>query len=112
MAMRVEKTITAMGRDVKVRELTVAEIRQWLAEAQTMGDGDSPDVLSMLLFDELSLDELQKFTDLTPDEISEAAPSVLYEVKEFVKEVNSHFFVLRTRLMAVGIKALGSEKPN
>ncbi len=112
MAMRVEKTIPALGRDVKVKELTVAEIRQWLAEAQAVGDGGSPDVLSMLLFDELSLDELQKFTDLTPDEISDAAPSVLYEVKEFIKKVNSHFFVLRTRLMEIGIKALGSEKTN
>ncbi len=110
MAIRVEKTVPLMGRDVKVRELTVAEIREWLAKAQVSEGDGSPDVVNMLLFKDLSLDELQEFTDVTPEEISGATPSQLEEVKEFCKKVNSHFFVLRTQLMEIGLEALGSKK--
>lgn len=110
MAMRVEKTVPFLGRDVKVRELTIAEIREWLAKAQVSEGEGTPDVVTMLLFNDLSLDEMQEFTDITSEEISGATPSQLEEIKEFCKKVNSHFFALRDQLMEIGLQAMGSGK--
>jgi hypothetical protein len=110
MAMRVEKTVPFLGRDVKVRELTIAEIREWLAKAQVSEGEGTPDVVTMLLFNDLSLDEMQEFTDITSEEISGATPSQLEEIKEFCKKVNSHFFALRAQLMEIGLQAMGSGK--
>lgn len=104
MAMRVEKTVPALGREVRVFELTVSEIRAWLAGAI---EGDV-DVVDQLLFEDVSLTELRKFTDLTEAEVDAAAPSELRAIKDFCKEVNRDFFVLRSRLMSVGAGALSS----
>lgn len=100
MALRVEKTIPALGREVKVRELTVAEIRRWLADVGT--PSGEIDVTDQLLFEDVALSELQRMTDLTAAEIDEAAPSQLCEILTLCREVNRDFFVLRSRLIAVG----------
>lgn len=99
-AMRVEKTIAALGREVRVRELTVAEIRRWLADVST--PSGEIDVADQLLFEDVALSELQRMTDLTDAEIGEAAPSELRPILALCREVNRDFFVLRNRLMVIG----------
>ena len=102
MAMRVEKTVPALGREVKVIELTVSEIRGWLAEVGAKKEGI--DIADQLLFEDVALSELQKMTDLTAAEIDGAPPSELRTILAKCREVNSDFFALRSRLMTVGAK--------
>lgn len=109
MAMRVEKTVPALGREVKVIELTVSEIRGWLAEVGAKKEGI--DIADQLLFEDVALSELQKMTDLTAAEIDGAPPSELRTILAKCREVNSDFFALRSRLMAVGQK-LGAAASN
>lgn len=101
MAMRVEKTVTALGREVKVFELTVSEIRSWLAEVGAKKE--NVDIVDELLFEDVAVSELRKMTDLTDVEIG-GAPSELRKVFAKCREVNSDFFALRSRLMTVGAK--------
>lgn len=106
--MRVVKTIQTLGRDVTVKELTVGEIRAWLADASAgASDGD---VVSVVLFEEVTLADLLRMTDITADEISAAAPSELATLRESVKAVNRDFFSLRSRLERLGEMALAAEK--
>lgn len=106
--MKVVKTMPAVGRDVTVKELTVGEIRAWLAAAAAGApDGD---VVSVALFEEVTLDDLLRMTDITADEIAGAAPSELAELREAVKAVNRDFFSLRSRLERLGEMALAAEQ--
>lgn len=83
---------------VTVRELTVAEIRTWMADAQEA----SPDLVSNLLLRGVSLADLAHLSSLTPAQIDSLAPSQLQAVLDVAKEVNTHFFAL---LAAVGTLA-------
>lgn len=105
--MKVVKTVPACGRDVTVSELTVGEIRAWLAGAAA---GDDADVVDVALFEEVTLTDLLRMTDLTADEIAGAAPSELASLRESVKAVNRDFFSLRSRLERLGEMALAAEK--
>lgn len=108
--MKVVKTVDACGRKVTVTELTVGEIRAWLAgmTAQEAGGGGG-DVVSLALFEDATLDDLTRMSDLTDEEIAAAAPSELDAVLEKVREVNKDFFSLRARLEKAGEAALRSK---
>lgn len=109
MAMRVEKTFPLDGaRDVKVRELTVKEIRAWLAEGvmKDLKDLEKLSAVDLVLLDDVSLSDLKIMTDITDEEIDESAPSQLEGLRDFCKEVNKGFFVLRKKLEEAGAKAL------
>ena len=101
--MRVVKEIDAFGRKLAVKELTVGEIRFWMAG---VGAGGGDDVVSVALFEDATLDDLLMMSDLTAAEIADATPSELTAVKDVVKEVNKDFFSLRTRLAKLGEAAL------
>lgn len=106
--MKVVKTVDACGRKVTVSELTVGEIRAWLADASAgASDGD---VVSVVLFEGVTLADLLRMTDITADEIAAAAPSELASLRESVKAVNRDFFSLRSRLERLGEMALAAEK--
>ena len=83
---------------VTVRELTVAEIRAWIAESQEA----SPDLVNNLLLRDVALEDLTHLSSLTAEQIDQLAPSQLQEVLDVAREVNTHFFVL---LAAVGTLA-------
>ncbi|MDK9690538.1 hypothetical protein [Azospira sp.] len=106
MAMRVENTFPLEGvRDIKVRELTVKEIRAWLADGM-MKDLEKLSAVDLVLLGDVSLPDLKIMTDITDEEIEEATPSQLESLRDFCKEVNKGFFVLRKTLEEAGAKAL------
>lgn len=111
MLARLEKRVSACGRDVKVVELTVGDIRAWLAGLSAAKDAAAVDVVDQLLFEEVALSELGAMTDLSADELANAAPSELETVLAACREVNRHFFALRTRLMTAGTMAMASMPP-
>lgn len=112
MAARVEQTVPACGRDVRVRELTVAEIRQWLAELSAPKAEAEVDVVDQLLFEDVTVSEIGRMTDLSAEELAGATPSELDAIRARCREVNRHFFVLRDRLQTVGMAAMVSMPPS
>jgi len=91
--MQLVREIEVAGRRVRVRELTVGEIRLWLREARSDGDG-----VDWALFEELSLFDIYRMTDLLPLGAESMTPSELREIIAVAKEINSDFFALRGRL--------------
>ncbi|WP_416243473.1 hypothetical protein ACLSSQ_00440 [Azospira sp. APE16] len=106
MAMRVEKTFPLEGvRDIKVRELTVKEIRAWLADGM-MKDLEKLSAVDLVLLDDVTLPDLKFMADITDEEIEESAPSQLESLRDFCKKVNKSFFELRKKLEEAGGKVL------
>ncbi len=105
--MRVEREIEVGGRKVVVRELTVGEVRRWLKELADRAeagreDGDGLDVVTEALFEDVSLDDVRRMTDLSRKDLDALTPSQIREIVRVCEEVNRHFFDLRARLMALG----------
>ena len=83
-------------RTIRIRELTVAEVRKWLQEtaAQTWRDP----IHATALY-EVGLDELARMSDLSAEDFETFAPSQLSEVVRVARRLNPHFFRLRDALM-------------
>lgn len=106
--MRVIREIEVGGRKVQVRELTVGEIRAWMKDSGMV----SGDLVDAALFEEFSLPDLLRMTDLTTDDVAGMAPSELRQVFAVAEEVNADFFGMRSRALALGRAALsGDSKP-
>ena len=106
--MRVIREIDLGGRAVQVRELTVGEIRAWLKDSGMV----SGDLVDAALFEEFSLPDLQRMTDLTTAAVAELTPGELRQVFAACEEVNADFFAMRSRALALGRAALsGGSKP-
>lgn len=76
---------------VTVRELTVAEIRAWMADAKVPAQ---PDLVDNLLLPGAALPDLTHLSSLTAEQIDLLTPSELERVLAEAKEMNSHFFGL------------------
>lgn len=83
---------------VEVKELTVAEIRTWLAESNIKSEeprGFDP-ILDILLWNDQSqdvgLNELLRFTSLRMVDIESLLPSDIEKISAVIKEVNRGFF--------------------
>ncbi|RCX31702.1 hypothetical protein [Thioalbus denitrificans] len=102
-----EKQVECGELTVTVRELTVSEVREWLQAISTESEENhETDLIDGFLFKELTLRDLRRMTDLSDDQVEASTPSQLRVVLEACKEVNPHFFELRTRLIEVGEKAV------
>ncbi|MBW7901266.1 MAG: hypothetical protein H3C26_07305 [Rhodocyclaceae bacterium] len=112
MAARVIQTVPACGRDVQVKELTVSEIRQWLADLSAPKAEAEADVVDQLLFEGAAISEIGRMSDLTTAELASARPSELEAILARCREVNSHFFALRARLQTLGVAAMASMPPS
>ena len=83
------------GTPVIVREMTVLQVRDWLAAATAerpldlVGDG---------LFPACALADLPRMTDLTAERIDHLRPSQIEQVIAACKELNPHFFGMTERL--------------
>ena len=98
--MRLTKTIEVGDQAVHVKEITVAELRQWWAEVQAgAGGGDAVDGA---LFADLSLTDLARMTSLTSEVIDTLAPSEIRLVIDACREVNPDFFAMQERLANIG----------
>ena len=107
--MRHTQTLTLDERDIAVRELTVADIRNWLKTLET-----APaefDLVGTALIDGFDLADLALLTDLTPAAIEAFTPSQIRTVFDAARAVNADFFVLRERLAQIGQAALASAPP-
>lgn len=91
---------------VTVRELTVSEIRAWLADVQKASD--SVDVIDVMLLRDVSLQDVQRMSSLAAEQVEGLAPSQLREVVAAARELNEDFFALRAGLLSV-IPAIQSE---
>jgi len=78
-------------REIIVRELTVAGVRQML-----LPDA-SDDVLGSALFEEVRLVDLCLMTSLTSEDIEALRPSQLRLVLEACRELNRDFFAMLAR---------------
>lgn len=85
------------GKTVTVRELTVGEIRAWLAEAEQASEA-GVDVIGGLLLADCALDDVARMSDLSVDEMDSLAPSALGKIKEAAMALNTDFFGLRQRI--------------
>lgn len=74
---------------VRVRELTVAEVREWLNDSQGTGYRDP---IHALALPEIGLDELARMTDRTASELEAFAPSELQLLADAARELNPFFF--------------------
>jgi len=106
--MRVIREIEVGGLKIQVKELTVGEIRAWLKDSGMV----SGDLVDAALFEEFSLPDLLRMTDLTTESIAGLAPGDLRQVFAVAEEVNRDFFAMRSRALALGRAALhGESKP-
>lgn len=85
------KIVIVGGSEVIVRELTVAGLRNLL-----LAENDES-VLDSTLFEDVRLSDLQAFTNLKADDISELKPSELRLIIDACKELNSDFFMWQAR---------------
>ena len=88
----ITRSVVLGDRTVTVKELTVAEVRTWLAEPASVTDRPFDLIFDLLNFDGLSVEDLLRFTDLTREELDTFHPSSFAKVAAVVKEVNSVFF--------------------
>jgi hypothetical protein len=94
------------GRQVQIKELTLGEIREWVALAASQSDGF--DVVDALLFDDFEMPALLRMTDLSPSELSDCTPTDLRRIVAVCREVNADFFAMRER-MAREMRSLFSQ---
>lgn len=103
------KQIKADDRLITVRELTVGEIRAWLASAEAQDDA-GVDVVGALLFEQVTLDDLARMCDVSVDEMNALPLSVINQVKAAAEALNADFFALRGRIIQAA-KALAVAPP-
>lgn len=96
------ETVPVAGRAVTVRELSVREIREWLASATAPEHWDAVDEL---LLGEISLTDLARMTTVGPEVLGEAYQSELAELLAVAKKLNPLFFGLAARLAQVAADA-------
>jgi len=105
---RVVREIEVAGFKVQVMELTVADIRAWLKDSGMV----SGDLVDAALFEEFSLPDVVRMTDLTTESLALLAPSDIRQVMAACEQVNADFFAMRSRALALGRAALsGGSKP-
>lgn len=75
-------------RVVTVRELTFADVRDWLRRREIL---KSCDVIHALAFEDFGIDDLAEMSDATTEEMEACAPSELKPLIEACKALNPHF---------------------
>lgn len=83
---------------VTVKELTVTEVRSWVAEHEA---GAPVDPLRSLVFDDCSLDDLARMCNMPAAAMEGYGPSGLAELRDKAKALNPHFFRVREALISV-----------
>ena len=107
--MRRTETVDLDGRTVTVKELTVAEVRQWFKSLEQAKEG-TIDVVAECLIEDISLGDVCRMTDLQTMDLDEMTPSELEQVISVCMGVNPHFFRMRGNLLNV-VKAVHQGVP-
>lgn len=87
------------GRLVNVRELTVGQVREYIAMEEA--GSRSIDPVTDLILEDVSLRDLVAMTDLSLDEIDGMTTRELDEVVHICKEMNPGFFLMAARANAL-----------
>ena len=105
------REVSAAERRVTVRELTVREVRQWLADMEEAATRQDVDVVGEFMLEGLSFEELTRFCDITRDELDACTQGEVAALAKAAKELNPGFFRVRERLfqtaLAVPSRAAG-----
>lgn len=96
--MAATKVVELAGVKVTVRELTVAEVRTWLAEIEA---GVAVDPLGSMVFDDCSLDDLARMSDVTAAGMEALTYGELLPLRDACKALNPHFFRVRAAVQKV-----------
>ena len=83
---------------VTARELTVAEVRTWLVEVEA---GTEVDPLGSMIFDDCSLSDLARMSDVDPAALEGLTYGELAPLRAACKMLNPHFFRVRAALQKV-----------
>ena len=81
---------------VTVKELTVTEIRNWIVESSA---ATWRDPVLATVWEDIGLDELARMTDCSATDLEDFTPSGLQPVLEAARNLNQHFFRLRSYLL-------------
>lgn len=99
--MSAQAQIVIADRTVTVRELTVAEVRDWLREVE---QGLRPvDPAGDALFEDVCLADIGVMSDAGAEWLSQFKPSELQPLADLCKKVNPHFFRLRAVIQAAHV---------
>lgn len=91
--------------DIKVAELTLAQIRNFFREQENRAkagedaDLSSADIIGDVLFEDLQLSELVHFVSVDAAQLEDLTPSQLRTLIDQVKEANPDFFAWRGRMI-------------
>ena len=110
--MRREKQLDLAGQAVTVRELTVGEVRAWLADAEGQAQRDAdgmPDIVGLLLLEDCTFGDLKRMSDVSDGQLNDLTGSDLRVLVDACKDLNPGFFGLRARLTALGMASLESQ---
>jgi hypothetical protein len=97
-----------------VRVLTVGELRAALARLAVRMEGESQqdNAINSALFDDVSIAELCRLTDLSPVAVEGLRPVQLRPLIDALKLANPTYFEARARLLARGAAVLASLSPS
>nr|CRH06025.1 Conserved protein of unknown function [Candidatus Magnetococcus massalia] len=84
-----------------VRKFTVGEIYEFFQKAVD-GQSTEPDWVGNVLFEDVTLQDILTFTDLTKERIHAVEPEMLDTIIAAIKEENPHFFAACQRLEEAG----------
>lgn len=81
--------------DLTVNELTVADVRRWLAEAAVASERDP---LHALALPDIGIDDLARMTSASVDILEALTVRQLQVVADTAREINPHFFRVRAAM--------------
>ena len=96
--MGATRIVDLPGVKVTARELTVAEVRSWLVEMEA---GTPVDPLGSMVFDDCSLDDLARMSDVTAASMEMLTYGELLPLRDACKALNPHFFRVRAAVQKV-----------
>ncbi len=95
--MKKSKVITFRGADVTAKELTIAEISEYLNSEST-----AVHTLDLVFHDRLPVAVVERSTGFKAEDLESLAPSTLLPLWEAVEEVNPFFLSTLKRLADLG----------
>lgn len=96
--MAATRAVDLLCGKVTARELTVAEVRTWLVEVEA---GTEVDPLGSMIFDDCSLSDLARMSDVDPAALEGLTYGELAPLRDACKMLNPHFFRVRAALQKV-----------
>jgi len=96
--MAASRQVQVGALTVNVRELTVGEVRDWLASIES--GQTSVDAAGEYVFDDASVQDLARMCDLPASGFDAYTPSEIEPIRQAARELNPHFFGLRAAVAA------------